>query len=363
MKRTLSAILFIINVLIYTAISSCTATRILVYNAPQADDHKYLDKIPLPPSTAPVHFARNVEQNMEIDSLMDETTCAFLVLQGDSICYSYYDYGCCDTTCLCMFSISKSFIGTLIGIAIDDSLINSAGDPIAAYLPCTAALIPDGISINELLDMRAGFHESGYTTARLYYCPDMTREIVHITGNRKRGDFHYSSMCTQLLSSLLEQASRQSAATYLADRLWEPLGMQKQGYVCIDSPKTDCIRSFYGICCTPMDALKLSVLYRDGGVFMDKRIVSEKWINSCINPTNMSNDKNGACYNHHWWVLVPGREFFAKGLLGQYLYVNRDTDTVIARFGVEKGGTDWIETFRIISENLGGKTKAGSENI
>lgn len=51
--------------------------------------------------------------------------------------------------------------------------------------------------------------------------------------------------------------------------------------------------------------------------------------------------------------LSRGCEFFAKGLFGQYLYVNRDTDTVIARFGVEQGPTDWIETFREISGLLG----------
>lgn len=334
----------------------CTATRVVINNAPMLDDHKYVSRTELPRSLSPVVFARSVCDVSDMDTLMeDRTTCAFLVLQGDSLCYSYYDFGCCDTTQLCLFSISKSFVSTLIGIAIDQGLIGSERDLLSAYLPASAALASDSVRICDLLNMRAGFRENGYTTARLYYSPDVYRELSRMEPNRPRGEFHYSSLCTQLLTALLLETAREEPAEYLQTNLWEPLCMLYDGYVCTDSPRSNRIRGFSGICCTPLDALKLSVLYRDGGEFMGRRIVSREWIDKCLNPAVMSDDKEGACYNYHWYVLVPGREFFAKGLFGQYLYVNRDTDTVIARFGVEQGPTDWIETFREISGLLGAR--------
>ena len=343
------------------ALCGCTVTRVVINNAPRPDDHKYEHRVALPRSAAPVCFAQSASAVSGIDTLLeDRNTCAFLVLQGDSLCYSYYDFGCCDTTQLCLFSGSKSFISTLIGIAIDQGFIGSSQDLLSDYLPCTAALISDSVRICDLLDMRAGFRENGYTTARLYYSPRVYRELAHVKPNRPHGEFHYSSLCTQLLTALLLQATGMEPADYLERNLWEPLRMVCDGYVCTDAAESGRILGFSGMCCTPEDALKLSVLYRDGGVFMGERVVSEQWIDECLNPKVMSDDKNGACYNRHWYVLVPGREFYAKGLFGQYLYVNRDTDTVIARFGVEQGSADWIEMFRMISDALSAPSEAGS---
>ncbi len=333
----------------------CTVVRVVVNNAPRPDDHIYASGIVLPRSASPVGFARAESFCWPVDTLLDDQcTCAFLVMQGDSLCYAYYDFGCCDTTRLCLFSVSKSFISTLIGIAVDQGYINSPDDLLSEYLPESAALFADSVTVRDLLNMRTGFRENGYATARLYYTPRMSREMAHMACNRAPGEFHYSSLCTQLLTSLLEKATRTPACDYLRDNLWDPLCMLCDGYVCTDSPRGDRIKGFSGICCTPMDAMKLSVLYRDGGEFMGRRIVSEQWIDSCLNPGSMSMDKNGACYNYHWYVLEPGREFFAKGLFGQYLYVNRDTDTVIARFGIREGATDWIDVFRTVASALGG---------
>ena len=85
-----------------------------------------------------------------MDTLFEDCdTYAFLVLQGDSLCYSHYDFGCCDSTPLCLFSVSKSFVSTLLGIAVDQGLIGSVQDLLSAYLPAAAAL-----------DMRLAEHES-----------------------------------------------------------------------------------------------------------------------------------------------------------------------------------------------------------
>ena len=337
----------------------CTATRMVINNAPMPDDHKYMHKTEMPRSGVPVVFAESVHPVSEMDTLFEDCdTYAFLVLQGDSLCYSHYDFGCCDSTPLCLFSVSKSFVSTLLGIAVDQGLIGSVQDLLSAYLPAAAALASDSVRICDLLNMRAGFYENGYTTARLYYSPDVYRELSRMEPNRARGEFHYSSLCTQLLTALLLKVTGMQPADYMQLNLWEPLGMACDGYVCTDSAGSGRMLGFSGICCAPVDALKLSVLYRDGGEFMGRRIVSEQWIDECLNPKSMSDDKDGACYNHHWYVLVPGREFYAKGLFGQYLYVNRDTDTVIARFGAERGSTDWIEVFRTVSDRLGASNAA-----
>ena len=111
--------------------------------------------------------------------MADMETVSFLVIKDDSIVFEKYYGGWNDTLTSNIYSCTKSIVGLLAGIAIDEGKIRSVDDPVAVYLPEWKAGREKGVTIRDLLTMSAGLDwDESYAslfsvTTRGYYGNDL----------------------------------------------------------------------------------------------------------------------------------------------------------------------------------------------
>lgn len=322
----------------------CTTARMIVYNIPTNHDSELFYNIEFPAVDSPRRIATPLcEPCDSLDALFEDMyTSALVVMRGDSIVYSRFsDCGDIDTR-YDLFSMSKSYIGALLGIAISQGYLK-ADDPLSKYLPAMAGRLSDSVRIIDLADMRGGIGETPYQTALLYYSPELSHSTAQLHSVLPLGMFSYASRCTQLLGYVLEAATGVPLDRYFMENYWIPTAPSTACYWSIDSPDSRNIRSFCGLSIATSEVLKLGMIYRDNGLFDGRRIVPDEWIATTLNPPSESSDRSNATYRCQWYVVRPDREFIAQGLLGQVMYVNRDTDVIVVRFGTGRGRIDWAE--------------------
>ena len=331
---------------------ACTAARMIAFNTPTTHDSELFLNAILPAADTPFEPSCRVHYNAcpTIDSLFeDDYTTGIIILRGDSIIYSRFEGRHTIDTPADLFSLSKSFVGALVGIAISQGYISSPHDPVSKYLPQCAEILSDSTCVCDLLNMRSGVHETHWQMAHMYYTPNLDRTTPRTIRRVPHGEYHYANLSTQLLACLIEQATGRPLTDYFIDNYWIPTAPRSEGYWSVDSRRNLNPRAFCGLSITPIDVLKLGMIYRDGGILNGRQIVPAEWVHYTVNPPYTSADRGGSTYHCQWYILEPDTEFMGQGLMGQILYINRTTDTIVARFGIRRGKTDWTAELRRIS--------------
>ncbi len=83
---------------------------------------------------------------------------------------------------------------------------------------------------------------------------------------------------------------------------------------------------------------RFGCLYLNGGKWGDKQIVPEAWFKKSMSVINDSRDSRNYPYTYKWRVKDDG-VIFAKGVLGQYIYVDPNKNTIIVRLGKNQLGS------------------------
>jgi CubicO group peptidase (beta-lactamase class C family) len=295
-------------------------------------------------------------------------TLALVVVHKDRLVYERYFSGADRLTRQTSFSVAKSFLSTLVGIAIDEGLIGSIDNPVTDYLPELARRDPrfEQITLGDLLAMSSGlrYEEQGLPLPwgddiNTYYGTDLRAlalgeaEIVGPPG----AAWHYNNYNPLLLGMALERATGMSVSHYMATRLWQPLGVEVDATWSLDSEGSGFEKMESGLNAAPVDYARLGLLFLHKGEWNDARIVSEEWVRAATAADATGDPAED--YQYFWWVDVdrPGR-FYALGNFGQYVYVAPDADAVIVRFGRDWGvdNDTWVTTFRDIADRLGGRS-------
>ena len=359
--------------------SSCTVIRSLRWWQPDLSDSSKFKQARIAPSQQPFSFIQGTGQanylnlKKHLDSmLMHTNTNAFLVIKNDSIIYEHFAENSNAQTLHPSFSVAKSYIGTLTGIAIDKGIIHSADDLVIKYIPELEK--NDGrfrkLTIQHVLDMRSGFDfdedkETPFAgIAKLYYGSSINNQISKLKMKGEPGKvFEYQSISTQLLASIFERASGEKVATLLAKYLWSPLGAESNAIWSVDDHKT--VKASCCLNATASDFAKLGRLYLKKGNWQGNQVVSGKWVDQTTRPDTIQ--KRG--YKNQWWACNPVsyfkdsvsaglkmkrlnlnlpikrlangtyyykqnvNDYRAEGILGQILYVNPKNNVIIVRLG------------------------------
>jgi CubicO group peptidase (beta-lactamase class C family) len=293
------------------------------------------------------------------DLLRDTDTHAFLVAHLDRVVYERFLAPSDRETLETSFSVAKSFLSTLVGMAIDEGLIGSVEDPVTDYLPELTARDPrfERITLSHLLSMSSGlrYGEQGLPLPwgddiETYYGADL-RDIALTETEVERPpgqEWLYNNYNPLLLGMVLERATGMSVSDYMATRLWQPLGAERDATWSLDSERSGFEKMESGVNATAVDYARFGLLFLHNGVWSDTRIVSEEWVRAATTPYLHS-------YGYFWWVDTerPGR-FYALGKYGQYIYVAPDADTVVVRLGRDWGvdNDTWLAIFRDIAHQL-----------
>ncbi|ADJ65648.1 serine hydrolase [Herbaspirillum seropedicae] len=305
-----------------------------------------------------------------IDFLKTTSAHAFVVIQDGKIVYERYIDGYDANSRFTSFSVAKSFVSALTGVALQQGKIRSLDEPIGHYLNSDEiAPAYAGITIGQLLDMRSGIDvDENYggslasPVVRMFVSTDLHRFIARRSGLRfaPGSRFEYRSVDTLVLSRVLAHATGMRLSDFAQQVLWEPLGMEQDASWSVDSGQHGVEKAFCCLNTTARDFARLGLLYLDGGRVGDQQVVSPSWAHEPRQPVNHGEVLD---YRDGWWI-PPGnaddRDFSAIGVFGQYIYVNPATRTVIVKlsdYGVEQDEVLTMLAMRSISHYVAGKNQ------
>jgi CubicO group peptidase (beta-lactamase class C family) len=298
------------------------------------------------------------------DFLRTNATRAFLVVHNDQLVYERY-FGGSDRQALeTSFSTAKSFVSTLVGIAIDEGFIGSVEDPVTDYLPELAARDPrfQRITLRDLLTMSSGLRywetdlpwpwaDDTFT----YYGADLREIALNRTEvERPPGEERlYNNYNPLLLGLVLERATGTSISEYMSTKLWQPLAAEHDATWNLDSESSGFEKMESGLNATAADYARFGLLFLHRGEWNGTRIVPEDWVHAATAEDTTTDPAD--FYQYFWWIDVerPGR-FYALGNLGQYIYVAPDADAVIVRTGRFWGTENdaWLNLLREVADQL-----------
>lgn len=357
------------------SITSCKVGRYAWYNFANITDYKIFQARPLHKDSVVFTFhepdnsdfpekivAKNKQDHNEeydFDTFLDKSnTVAFIVIHNDSIKYENYFSGYGKNAVSASFSMAKSILSILIGIAIDEQLINSVHDKVTDYLPELSENGFEKVTIEHLLQMTSGldFNESYVSpfseASSYYYGTNLRKAIPKLKLKREPGlKFEYTSGSSQLLGLILERViNGQSLTGYLEEKLWKPLGMEHNASWSMDRKKNGLEKAYCCINAIARDFAKIGRLYLNKGLWDGKQIVSKAWVEKStrIDTSNGSVD----FYQYQWWLPNNQGVFMAEGHLGQFIYVNPQRKVIIVRLGKNHGGVEWWGIFDRVAENF-----------
>lgn len=276
-------------------------------------------------------------------------TTGLLILHKDSIIYEQYFNGMEENTTHISWSVAKSFVSALVGIALEEGLFDSIEDPITKYLPQLEKSGYNGVRIKDILQMSSGIK---FTEDYKDFNSDINRFgrnfalgkplekfILSLHREREPGNFnHYVSMDTQVLGMLVMKVTGKSLSAYLKEKIWNPLGMEYDAQWIIDKTGTEA--AFGGLNIALRDYAKFGLLYLKEGNWKGKQIVPKDWIQQSITPDaphlqpGADNPKSDNIfgYGFQWWLPEkPDKDYFASGIYNQYIYVNTQKELVIIK--------------------------------
>ncbi len=239
------------------------------------------------------------------------------------------------------WSVAKSYISVLIGIAIEKGQIQSVEDLASDYVPELADSPYKNVTIENLLHMSSGVE---FDERYQVFTSDINKmgRVLALGGSmdvfvlEPRGmiaepgaRWKYVSIDTHVLGMVLRRATGQSLADLVGSQILNPLGVYGKPYYVTDTQGV--AFALGGLNLTTRDYALFGEMVRLNGTFNGRRIVSQDWIKQSTRPsahTATGNDQ----YGYHWWMPADARdgEFFARGVYGQFIYIDRVAGVVIA---------------------------------
>ena len=224
-------------------------------------------------------------------------------------------------------SMSKTVTGLAVGFLFDENKIE-----LDAH---AADFFPEmnirnervkKITVRDLLSMKSGvkFAEIGVATEKNWTRAFFESELEFSPGER----FKYNSMNSYILAQIVTRVSGKSLTEYVNEKLFAPLGI-KNFFWEIGPEGVE--KGGFGLYLCAESFLKIGVMIASGGVFENRRILSEKFIGMMLTAAaDASGDSKDYDYGLHIWVGRDGKEFLLNGMLGQNVWISKDTGFIVS---------------------------------
>ncbi len=325
--------------------------KAVIYNYADIDDLDIFDTrvvenaTPQPWATAPDYNKATLPKIL-LEELEKNQSVAFLVIKNDSIrheqYWDHYDQNSFSNS----FSVAKSIVSLLVGVAIDEGKIKSIDDPVGNYLPHFKEGQNSKLTIRHLLEMSAGLNwDESYSslfsvTTKAYYGTNLQKLINGLNVVNEPGKkFDYMSGNTQMLALIVEKATGKTLSAYASEKIWKRIGAEHSAQWSLDHTNGD--EKAY--CCFYSDArdfARFGKLYLDSGMWNGQQLVSRNYVRESLTPAPL--DFEGSepnCYGYQWWLTEQKghKIFYARGLSGQYIVCIPDQQIIFVRLGKKRG--------------------------
>lgn len=306
------------------------------------------------------------ERIKDIDDFIAQTeTTALIIVKDDTIRFEGYANGYARASINTSFSIAKSITSMLMGVAIDEGVIDDIEDPITKYLPELMDSDPNlqQVTLSHLLMMQSGFFYRDHDLIwgdkpKNYYSPCLRNRVLNVKLSEAPGSrWQYMGYNPIMCGMIIERVTNQTVTNYFQEKVWKKLGMEFDASWSIDSEADQMEKMESGVNARAIDFVKLGRLMLKGGNWNGEQVISKEWVKDCTSLDGSVKAWEGVHYKNFWWIY-PANEnhpqsFAATGHLGQYIFVSPEEQTIIVRFGKSEGKVDsWIRIFRTMSSSL-----------
>jgi CubicO group peptidase (beta-lactamase class C family) len=219
-----------------------------------------------------------------------------------------------------VYSVTKSFTSTLIGIAIEEGYIESVDQKILDFLGHID--VPnienkENITIEHLLTMTSGI---AWNEDISYYDPENTFRLLTDSSNwvefvlnqamedEPGNTWKYNSGGSHLLSAIIENATGISTLGYVSTHIFSKLGFSNY---CWEEDPQDIFFGGGGLQLLPKDMAKLGYLFLNNGTWNGTQIVSEEWVSQASEGKIYLSDRTN--YGYQWWVFPLIDAYLALG--------------------------------------------------
>jgi CubicO group peptidase (beta-lactamase class C family) len=242
-----------------------------------------------------------------------------------------------------VYSVSKSFTSTLLGIAIDQGLIQGVSPTVASFFPGRTFQNDDprkqAMTLENVLTMNTGLDwvEGDPAYQALYTSPDWAAFMLDLPMAAQPGTrFNYCSGCTHLLSTILQMKTG-DLATYARKNLFDPLGIT--GYLW-DTDNRSIPIGGWGLKLTPREMAKLGYLFLHNGQWDGRQVVSSAWVQAATQKHSSTDGNLG--YGYQWWTYPKYGAYSAIGRYGQTIFVVPNLNLIVVTTALSEENNDRI---------------------
>jgi CubicO group peptidase (beta-lactamase class C family) len=300
----------------------------------------------------------------EIDKLLDafldaHPNTGLMVVKGDTVLAERYQYGRNAQHRLESASMAKTVLGMLVGIALHEKKIGSLDDKAEQYVPDLKGRPYGETSIRHLLTMSSGIasRENSLIDNTLWRKTEGGADAVREFDRRAAPAgtrFNYASADSQVLGLVLVKAVGQPIATYLSEKIWQPMGAEANATWLTDKGGYEA--SYCCLNATLRDFARFGMLLAHYGALDGKQIIPAEWVKAATTPSaphlaiGTATRHNG--YGYQTWILGDAREgrqpresgaFAAFGLRGQAIFIDAASKLVVVHTAVWADGRDQNE--------------------
>ena len=216
-------------------------------------------------------------------------------------------------------SMAKTVVGMAVGIAEGEGVL-SLEERLVDIFPEleTRDRRFQALTVRDLLLMRSGsdFSEAGSVTEELW-----SRAFFRSGISSPVERFSYNSMNSYMLVRIIERKTGTDFDSYIDEKLFLPLGITNHFW---ERSREGSPKGGWGLFISAESWAKLGMLYLDGGVFMERRILPEGWVERSVSEVMKTPAFGGDFdYGYHLWVSEDKSEMLFNGMLGQNVWISR----------------------------------------
>lgn len=300
-------------------------------------------------------------------------TTGLLIVQQDTVLLQRGFDGATADARFTSWSVAKSVVSALVGVALAEGAIRDLDDPVDAYVPWLGETAYQGVSLRDVLVMASGvrfsedydslFSDIRRTFYRMIFAGGRVHDAVRtrLVAGPAGVESRYRSVDTEVLGLVVEAATGERLASLLERAIWRPLGMEADAYWNLDREGDD--GREIAFCCLSArlaDYARFVRLYLHDGEWNGRRVLPREYVRESLStsrPFQRAGQVPGSPfgYGHQWWLPAGDEgEFLAIGVYGQALYGNRARDLVIVRTAADPSHrmdeTESLAFFRRIAE-------------
>lgn len=299
----------------------------------------------------------NQEKITELENVIDKdhsNIAGMVVLKNGETLYEKYFNGCTADSRIHVYSVTKSILSVLIGIAIDRGYIKSVSQKVLDFFPDYTVkkgekTIQD-ITLEHLLTMTAPYKYKSAPYIKYFTSDNFVKFTLDLLGGRGQiGDFRYTPLIgPDILSGILANSTGRSVLDLASENLFSPLGITVARSLTFQSKEEQMAFNTstdlsgwasdpagnhtggWGLSLSPVDMAKIGQLYLNGGVWNGKQIVSKSWIEESTKEHSRW-EKCNLPYGYLWWLSGDTEQrFSAMGDGGNVIYVNTHREMVVS---------------------------------